>query len=75
MAHAYGTLLLDMLAQVTDEAGLGADLGAGLTEIELRWMRDREWARTAQDVLWRRSKLGLDPAADPDAIAAALDQL
>ncbi|WP_423601772.1 glycerol-3-phosphate dehydrogenase [Sphingomonas sp. MS122] len=74
MAHAYGTLLLDMLAEVKDEASLGADLGAGLTEIELRWMRDREWARTAQDVLWRRSKLGLDPAADPEAITAALAQ-
>ncbi len=74
MAHAYGTLLLDMLAEVSDEAGLGRDLGAGLTEIELCWMRDREWARTAQDVLWRRSKLGLDPAADPAAIEAALAQ-
>lgn len=74
MAHAYGTLLLDMLAEVSDEAGMGRDLGAGLTEIELRWMRDREWARTAQDVLWRRTKLGLDPAADPAAIEAALAQ-
>jgi glycerol-3-phosphate dehydrogenase len=74
MAHAYGTLLLDMLAEVADEAGMGRNLGAGLTEIELRWMRDREWARTAEDVLWRRSKLGLDPAADPAAIEAALAQ-
>ena len=72
MAHAYGTLLLDMLAGVEDEAGMGRDLGAGLTEIELRWMRDHEWARTADDALWRRSKLGLDPAADPAAIEAAL---
>lgn len=74
MAHAHGTLLLDMLAEVKDEAGMGRDLGAGLTGIELRWMREREWARTAEDVLWRRSKLGLDPAADPAAIAAALAQ-
>lgn len=75
MAHAYGTLLLDMLAQVKDEAAMGRDLGAGLTELELRWMHDREWARTAEDVLWRRSKLGLDPAAAPEAITAALAQL
>ena len=59
MAHAYGAMLAEMLEGVTDEAGMGADLGAGLAEVELRWMRDREWARTADDVLWRRSKLGL----------------
>ncbi|MEG8030416.1 hypothetical protein QP178_17615 [Sphingomonas aurantiaca] len=48
-----------MLAGVTDEAGLGADLGAGLTEIEARWMHDREWARIPEDALLRRSKIGL----------------
>ncbi len=56
MAHAYGCCLADMLRGVTD---LGEDLGAGLTATEIRWMRDHEWARTAEDVLWRRSKLGL----------------
>jgi len=56
MAHAYGCCLADMLRGVTD---LGEDLGAGLTATEIRWMRDQEWARTAEDVLWRRSKLGL----------------
>jgi glycerol-3-phosphate dehydrogenase len=56
MAHAYGCCLGDMLKGVTD---LGEDLGAGLTATEIRWMRDHEWARTAEDVLWRRSKLGL----------------
>jgi glycerol-3-phosphate dehydrogenase len=56
MAHAYGSRLGAMLEGVTD---LGEDLGNGLTAIEIGWMRDREWARTAEDVLWRRSKLGL----------------
>ncbi|MET0309869.1 MAG: glycerol-3-phosphate dehydrogenase [Sphingomonas sp.] len=73
MAHAYGALLGEMLRGVTDEAGMGADLGAGLTEIELIWMRDREWARSAEDVLWRRSKLGLHADAGMrDRIATAL---
>jgi glycerol-3-phosphate dehydrogenase len=63
MAHAYGTRVHEMLHQVD----LGADLGCGLTELELRWMRDHEWARTAEDVLWRRSKLGLH--ADPGMAA------
>ncbi|MGD0110217.1 MAG: glycerol-3-phosphate dehydrogenase, partial [Rhodopila sp.] len=33
--------------------------GADLTEAELRYLVSAEWARTAQDVVWRRSKLGL----------------
>jgi glycerol-3-phosphate dehydrogenase len=59
MAHAYGTMLAEMLDGVTDQAGLGADLGGGLTEIEARWMKTREWARTPEDALMRRSKIGL----------------
>lgn len=59
MAHAYGTQLFEMLDRVSNVAGMGAELGYGLTEVELRWMQTREWARTADDVLWRRSKLGM----------------
>ena len=51
----------------------GADLGAGLMERELDWMRAREWAVTAEDVLWRRSKLGLHmSAAEQAALTARL---
>ncbi|MEG8025179.1 hypothetical protein QP162_13510 [Sphingomonas aurantiaca] len=53
-----------MLAGVTDEAGLGVDLGAGLTELEARWMHDREWARIPEDALLRRSKIGLALSRD-----------
>ncbi|RHW17872.1 glycerol-3-phosphate dehydrogenase [Sphingomonas gilva] len=59
MARAYGSLLVEMLEGVTDEAGMGKRFGGGLTALELSWMRDREWARCAEDALWRRSKLGL----------------
>jgi glycerol-3-phosphate dehydrogenase len=59
MARAYGAQLHEMLGDARTEADLGEALGGGLTEREVRWMRDREWARTAEDVLWRRSKLGL----------------
>ncbi|UIJ45818.1 glycerol-3-phosphate dehydrogenase [Sphingomonas cannabina] len=59
MARAYGTMLEEMLAGITEEAGLGADLGGGITETEARWMRAREWAVTADDALDRRSKVGL----------------
>lgn len=56
MAGAYGSLLPELLGQAT---GFGRAFGAGLTEIEVRWMRDREWARTPEDVLMRRSKCGV----------------
>lgn len=67
MAHAYGTLLAEMLAGVMSEADLGMDLGGGLTEVEARWLREREWARTADDVLTRRTKLGLHLSAAEQA--------
>jgi glycerol-3-phosphate dehydrogenase len=38
---------------------LGEDFGGGLCERELEWMLAREWASTADDILWRRSKCGL----------------
>jgi glycerol-3-phosphate dehydrogenase len=53
MAHLWGTEADGMLS-----AGLGANMG-GLFEAELQHMRDREWATTAEDVLWRRTKMGL----------------
>jgi glycerol-3-phosphate dehydrogenase len=67
MAHAYGAQLSDMLDGVTDEAGMGEDFGAGLTEVEARWMREREWAKSPEDALERRSKLGLKMTAEQRA--------
>jgi len=49
---------------------LGARFGWNLTEAEVRWQMTREWARTADDVLWRRTKLGLRLSAEE---AARLD--
>ena len=56
MVRAYGTQLWAMLDGVGDP---GQDFGAGLREVELDWMAREEWARTAEDALFRRSKLGL----------------
>ena len=64
LAHAYGALLAELLDGVSDAAGMGVDFGAGFTEIEARWMHDREWARAPDDVLLRRSKLGLHLTAE-----------
>lgn len=58
LARAYGTRVGQVLGEATAMAGLGRDLG-GITEAELDYLHRAEWARTADDVLWRRSKLGL----------------
>jgi glycerol-3-phosphate dehydrogenase len=44
---------------VVGDGDLGEDLGAGLTEREVRYLVEHEWAQTAEDVLWRRTKAGL----------------
>lgn len=61
---AYGTRAERALGGARDRAGLGVDFGGGLFEAELRYLIDEEFARSAEDILWRRSKLGLhmDPA-------------
>ena len=63
MARRHGTDCETIIGDARDQAGLGQSFGAGLTEREVIHMRDREWARTAEDVLWRRSKVGLHLAA------------
>jgi len=59
LVRAYGTEAAEVLAGAQSAADLGRDFGATLTEAELRWLRTKEYARTAEDVVWRRSKLGL----------------
>ncbi|MBZ0128461.1 MAG: glycerol-3-phosphate dehydrogenase [Rhodobacteraceae bacterium] len=65
---AYGTDTWRMLGNARSAGDLGRDFGAGLSEVEIRWMIAREWAVTAEDILWRRSKCGL--AMDEAQIAA-----
>jgi glycerol-3-phosphate dehydrogenase len=50
-------------SQVLGDGELGEHYGAGLTERELHYFMQHEWARTAEDVLWRRSKVGLAMSA------------
>ncbi len=59
MIRTYGTKAWDILGQATCAADLGHDFGATLTEAELSWLVEQEFARTGEDVLWRRTKLGL----------------
>jgi glycerol-3-phosphate dehydrogenase len=59
LVAAYGTRVKLMLESVTREQDMGPRFGADLTGVELRYLMRHEWAETADDVLWRRSKLGL----------------
>ncbi len=67
---AYGTAARDLLGDAGSAADLGLSFGAGLSAREVEWMIENEWARTADDILWRRSKLGLK-LSDSEAAALA----
>lgn len=64
LSAAYGTRLRALLGDAAAVAGLGRHFGAGLYEAELRYLAEREFARTADDVLWRRTKMGLLMSAE-----------
>jgi glycerol-3-phosphate dehydrogenase len=70
LAHAYGTRAAKLLGHAKSMAGLGRSFGATLTEAEVGYLMTHEWARTAEDIVWRRSKLGLRMSAGE---IAALD--
>ena len=59
LVRTYGTEAKAWLDGAGSAADLGEKLGATLTAAEVRWLMEREWARRAEDVLWRRTKLGL----------------
>jgi glycerol-3-phosphate dehydrogenase len=59
LARAYGARIADLVGDAKAMADLGLEVAPGLHERELRFLQDHEWAVSAEDVLWRRSKLGL----------------
>jgi glycerol-3-phosphate dehydrogenase len=72
LVRAYGTRASELLGGATCYADLGRVFGADLTEAEVRYLMRAEWARTAEDVVWRRSKFGLRLSADQ---VAAIDDV
>ncbi len=74
--HTYGTRTEAILAGAAITADLGRDFGGGLTEAEIVHLVREEWARSADDILWRRTKLGLrvpkEAAPEIDAFIASL---
>ena len=67
LARAYGARADKMLGTAASMGELGHDFGYGLTEREVEYLKASEWAVTADDILWRRSKLGLHLSAQSKA--------
>jgi glycerol-3-phosphate dehydrogenase len=59
LVRDYGTCAETIVGAAKSLGDLGENFGAGLTKAEADYLIEHEWARTAQDILWRRSKLGL----------------
>jgi len=71
LVGAYGSRLADILGDAKERADLGPSFGPELTGAEVRYLMTQEWARFPEDILWRRSKLGLTmPPQDREALAA-----
>ena len=59
MVRRYGTRTRTILGDATREQDLGRHFGAGLYAAEVDYLIASEWARTSEDILWRRTKRGL----------------
>jgi glycerol-3-phosphate dehydrogenase len=66
LAYSYGTRVKEFV-----QPNMGHDFGAGLTRSEVDYLVRHEWARTTEDILWRRTKLGLHVPPDTEPRLAA----
>ncbi|MFO1143681.1 MAG: glycerol-3-phosphate dehydrogenase [Amaricoccus sp.] len=71
LVRSFGSDAAVMLGDARGPADLGEDFGATLTAREVAWLMDKEFARTAEDVVWRRSKLGLRLTPDQVSVIDA----
>lgn len=73
--NSYGTLSFDLLGDARNIGDLGVQFGHGLYQAEVDYLCREEWARSAEDILWRRSKLGLKfSKAERDSLANYIEQ-
>ncbi|SCK18377.1 glycerol-3-phosphate dehydrogenase [Vogesella sp. LIG4] len=71
LARAYGSRVHALLGDASSLAALGREIQPGLYEAELHYLVEKEWAHSADDILWRRSKLRLHLPAGADAAVEA----
>ena len=76
LVRLYGSRADLVLGDATSDDDLGAFIGGGLTEREVMYLEEHEWATTADDVLWRRTKAGLGmPMAQRQAAELHINRL
>ncbi|MEL6289423.1 MAG: glycerol-3-phosphate dehydrogenase, partial [Pseudomonadota bacterium] len=76
LVRSYGTRAWDMLGAATSCEDLGTHFGAGLTAREIEFLQRTEFAQTAEDILWRRTKCGLHMTAEErDRVADHLGEV
>ncbi len=63
LAAAYGTRALQLLEPVRSRADMGEEFGGGMTRLEVDYLIREEWARSADEICWRHSKIGLRATA------------
>jgi len=59
LVRLYGTETIDILGNATELANLGEHIGEGLYEAEVKFLMEKEWAVEPEDILFRRTKLGI----------------
>ena len=59
LIRLYGTNAQNIFANLNSKEELGEEFGAGLFEVEVKWLIDNEFAISVDDIIWRRTKLGL----------------
>lgn len=64
LVRSYGTRALQLLGDAKTVEDMGPQFGGSLTGREVEYLMQNEWAQTAQDVVWRRSKLGIRLSED-----------
>ena len=75
LVRLYGTITSSILANVSSEADLGEHFGAGLYELEVQYLLENEWVAQADDILYRRTKLGIRMSKDEhSALSAWIDK-
>ena len=73
--NSYGTLSFDILGDASGMGDLGVKFGHNLYQKEVDYLCSEEWAKSADDILWRRSKLGLKfSRAERDSLANYIEQ-
>ena len=75
LLDSYGTLSFDVLGEASGMSDLGVNFGHNLYQREVDYLCTKEWAKSADDILWRRSKLGLKfSCTEHDSLANYIEQ-